>query len=126
MVKDQTELKIWSAIIEPGACHALIHLISDPEPSAGGRGEQPNTNDQDTRSNTPWPRAGELGTAEKEQRMHPIHGNTLLQLSEKCMRIIPMIYQLKFAGPWPGRVRSSILVIGYWLFPPTPRPGLRI
>ena len=44
LVKDQTELKIWSAIIEPGAWGPLIDLISDPEPSAGGRGEQPNTN----------------------------------------------------------------------------------
>ena len=35
-------------------------VIPDPEPRAGGRGEQPITNYQDARSNTPWPRAGEL------------------------------------------------------------------
>ena len=28
------------------SCHTLIPLISDPEPSAGGRGEQPITNNQ--------------------------------------------------------------------------------
>ena len=36
------------------------------------------------------------------------------------------VENVKFASPWPGRVRSYVLVSGYWLFPPTARPGLRI